>query len=264
MKYTRKILKKTRKKSKQSSKNTILFVPGKKNTEITNNRYEAYFLKNNKKNSKKSKNTKEDYSNKVTLFDYRSQSNASDTGRLVWDTIGFWPSDAVRRMVALLETEKPAYILAHSHGSQILYNALALIDRETLENIKYIRTFGARKPIPNKIQIRDADETAYHSIDVLNHYNDCDWVFRLILKIGFLPEKIKTMPRNEIFEIDDTKFEILDTPPNTKSYDITIENKNPKYQPEQRKFQCATDPQDSHKIPCYSKKIMEYIRRYSK
>jgi hypothetical protein len=218
----------------------VLFIPGKKNTHVTNIRLKNLILKNVPK--------------KFTFFDYRSESKLSDTIRLVWDTVGVYPSDAVNRLVVLLNKEKPQNIIAHSHGSQILLNALNLIKRKTLHNIQWIRTYGARVPISTSIKD--------HTIDVLNNYNEKDWVYKLILRLGLIPQELKKLPRNKPVEYDSIRYEFIESSAKIKSYDITENNTDMSHNPEKRQFN-FDDNTDAHKIACYSEKIKSDLKLLS-
>ena len=210
-------------------KKKFVFIPGKKSTLITNERLKGLFSKNTPK-----------------IFDYRSISNLDDTMRLVWDTVGWKPSDAVKRLTIFLDEEKPTHIIAHSHGSQLLHHALLLVKHETLDRIQGIRTFGARKPI------------SIPNMDVLNVYNEKDWVFHLIIRLGFIPKEIASLPRNKVVDYNSVKYKIISTEKVVKSIDITHKNHDEFYEPDEQLFYC-TNSTHAHKIPCYFEEIVSYM-----
>jgi hypothetical protein len=139
---------------------TILFIPGMKNTTTSVKKIEI-FLKSFYEQSKK---TNID----IKIFDYKSKGVKSNFSRLFADEMGV-TTDAVKRLKSIFSDESMKFtkIIAHSHGSLILYNAIKYLPN----SVKEIHTLGGATFIP-----------VMKNVKVINHYNKNDWVYQVHLK----------------------------------------------------------------------------------
>jgi len=222
-------------KSQKTSKRQFIYIPGRGSNSTTNKLLAKIF-------------PRIPYS-KVHFFNYQSKSKLSDNIRLLWDTIGFSPTDAVNRLVESINSFEPTHIIAHSHGSQILFNSLHLINKTALKKIKWIRTYGGRKPIPNTIYD--------HHIRCINHYNKSDRVLHTLLNLNIVPQEI--IDKNATTEYGNVTYQISHNMKDTKGVDIMHKNLN--YTLRKKILRCSNDAEDSHKIGCYIKTISNDIKK---
>lgn len=233
---------------------TILFIPGMKNKTTSIKKIEM-FLK-----------IFYDQSNKtnidIKIFDYKSKGVKSNFARLFADEMGV-ATDAVKRLKVLFadKSMKLTKIIAHSHGSLILYNALKYLPN----SVKEIHTLGGATFIP-----------VLKNVKVINHYNKNDWVYQVHLKrlgIGSKLHKannnLKTKQEIEFGWISKKKYAFKFYLPKQNVESINIQSAlhdDAKY-----KYKCTLDihtkgnkfinnnvKKHPHKLPCY-KNILSNI-----
>tara|TARA_Y100000389_G_scaffold87235_1_gene83814 strand:- start:830 stop:1561 length:732 start_codon:yes stop_codon:yes gene_type:complete len=221
-------------KSQNTSKRQFIYIPGRGSNSSTNKIITKIFPRIPH--------------SKLHFFDYQSKSKLSDNIRLLWDTIGLSPTDAVNRLVELINSVEPTHIIAHSHGSLILFNSLQRINKTTLKKIKWIRTYGGRKPIPNTI--------SDHHINCINHYNKLDRVLHTLLNLNIVPQEI--IDKNGTTEYDNVTYQISYSMKDTKGVDIMHKNSN--YTLRKKMLRCSNDTEDSHKIGCYMNTLSHDIK----
>jgi hypothetical protein len=222
-----------------------LFVPGMKNNLITNSRLEKFFFHGKYKFN--------------FIFNYKSESIISDYSRVIIDNVpSLITTDAVARLVTIMNRKKFTHIHAHSHGTLILLNALSKVSKITIAKIKFIYGYGGRVIIPNIFSIHQK-----HNIQVLNFYNENDNIFKILLDFYILDSCLRTIRRNEVIHFTNYSVIVRDNIDDYKSYDFTINNTDPDFFIKKRLFLAST-PKDAHKLPMYMKTIRKNIRHFKK
>jgi len=154
---------------------STLLIPGMKNQKTMVYRIENY-MKDLKIKDKD-----------VEIFDYKSKSVKSDFARLFLNELygitglRIFESDAIKRLKDRFKNKNKKNIktiIAHSHGSLILYDALKYVP----DSVTEIHTIGGAAFIPK-------DES--NKIRIVNHYNKRDWVLQAHLKRYKIGAKIK-------------------------------------------------------------------------